>query len=108
MFDNKIDKVKTQGELTLSHHTFTGASGFHFSNLNQSEKAVVYTIGLVILYLMIEKAYHYYKKIVSEHAIEAQNNMLPNYYTSLKFIDCKEFFEDEANFRKMGFKCLDD
>lgn len=57
---------------------------------------------------MIEKAYYYYKKIVSEHAIEAQNNMLPNYYTSLKFIDCKEFLEDEANFRKMGFKCLDD
>jgi|TARA_B110000285_G_C15107497_1_gene608902 hypothetical protein len=34
--------------------------------------------------------------------------MIPNYYTSLKFDDCREFLEDENNFRKMGFKCLDD
>jgi hypothetical protein len=34
--------------------------------------------------------------------------MLPNYYTSLKFGDCREFLEDETNFRKLGFKCLDD
>jgi hypothetical protein len=62
MFDNKIDKVKTQGELTLSHHTFNGASGFKFSQLNQSEKALLYTIGMVIMYLIIEKVYLYYKK----------------------------------------------
>jgi hypothetical protein len=34
--------------------------------------------------------------------------MLPNYYTSLKYIDCKDFLEDEKNYRKLGFKCLDD
>ena len=34
--------------------------------------------------------------------------MLPNYYTSLKFGDCREFLDDEHNFRNLGFKCLDD
>jgi len=34
--------------------------------------------------------------------------MLPNYYVSLKFGDCREFLEDENNFRSLGFKCLDD
>jgi len=107
MFDNKVDAVKTQGELTLSHHTF---QEMHSSkhDINQSEKALIYTIILIAIYLGLERVYYFYYKYVTESHIDSQNNMLPNYYTSLKFGDCREFLEDEANFRNLGFKCLDD
>lgn len=33
---------------------------------------------------------------------------MPNYFNSLKYNDCQEFLEDEEQFRRLGFKCLDD
>lgn len=57
MFDNKIDVIKTQGELPLSHHTFQDMKGQH---INQSEKALLYTCVIVFIYLVLDRAYTYY------------------------------------------------
>lgn len=67
MFDNKIDSIKTQGELPLSHHTI---SGVKFSALSSGDKALLYTVLVVILYLLIEVALYYYHKFTDEHKID--------------------------------------
>lgn len=64
-------------------------------------------MGVVTFYLACDYLYSIYLKF-KDHVLEFQDNMLPNYFTSLKFNDCQEFLEDEEQFRRLGFKCLDD
>lgn len=40
---------------------------------------------LIAFYLIIERLIYFYHKILDERTIDSQNNMLPNYYTSLKY-----------------------
>jgi hypothetical protein len=70
MFDNKIDVIKTQGELTLSHHTFSDLHESKKGN-NSSESALLYTVVLISIYLVIEKLYAFYLKFVTEHTIDS-------------------------------------
>ena len=70
MFDNKIDVIKTQGELTLSHHTF---QEMHNSkhDINSSESALIYTMILIAIYLLLDKLYYIYHKYVTERTIDS-------------------------------------
>lgn len=66
MFDNKIDPVKSQGELTLSHHL---VSAIRWSQLNPSDRALIYAVGLVSLYLAVEYLHGVYLKF-KDHVLE--------------------------------------
>jgi hypothetical protein len=87
MFDNKIDPITTEDELTFSHHTFK-----EMYDMGWTSRALLVLVVLIFLYLVIETIL---ELIEDESKIHAQDNKLPAYFDSLKATDCKEFLEDE-------------
>ena len=71
MFDNKVDNIKSQGELALSHHTFAEMHNNKGSITNSSENALIYTMFIIAFYLMIERLYIIYKKTMEEKTIDS-------------------------------------
>ena len=106
MFGNRIDPIKTQTDVTLSHHTF---ATIKWSKLNDNEKTIVYAIIVLGFYLILDNLHrtflHKHEKQVFE---DDPKSTTPNYYSVLKSAECVQILEDEDNFRKMGFKGLDD
>jgi|APSaa5957512535_1039671.scaffolds.fasta_scaffold331608_1 hypothetical protein len=86
MFGNKIDPIKDQTDLALSHHTF---STIKWSKLNDNEKTIVYAAIIMAIYLILDnfhsKFLHKHKKAVYE---EDPERTTPNYYSVLKSSEC--------------------
>jgi len=97
MFDNKIDKIETQKQMTLSHHVI---STFYPRNL-KGRKMIFWLVGVIVataaLFIILE-IYSVYASRYKKKRIKEQVTSVPNYFESLKRQDCEEFVEDEDYF----------
>ena len=95
MFENKIDPIKTYGEVTLSHHLHSPG----YDHLTWIKAALICSVAIVCLFFWVW----------SGQKTLTQEKMLPNYWSALKVQDCEELLEDETHFRKKGgFAMLDE
>lgn len=105
MFGNQIDPIKNQNDLILSHHTF---SSLKWARFNSNEKLIIYSIFVFGIYLTTDNFYQTFLKRKEKKAFETDpKSTVPKYWSVLKTNECAQIVEDEQNFRKLGFKCMD-
>jgi hypothetical protein len=63
---------------------------------------------IIIVILIVHTLLNKYKHIFGKKIELFQKSELPNYFKALKVNDCEEFLQEEKEFRKIGFKMLDD
>jgi len=105
MFSNQIDPIVNQSDIVLSHHT---PWNLKWSRFNSNEKVIIYSIVIFGAYLTIDNFYHtFLERKEKEAYIENPKRTVPKYYSILKNNECAHIIEDEHNFRKLGFHCVE-
>ena len=79
MFDNKIDKIETQNQMTLSHHLIPTLYLRNLKGRKMIFWIVVVIIATAALFLMLE-AYSFYTSRYTKKKIKAQGSSVPNYF----------------------------
>ena len=103
MFDNQIDKVLTQDQITFSHHNIKDL--FIVSKLSLSQKLLlasfILSVTFTLIYKLKSNLSQWFKN--SKLNINFQKNLLPNYFNALRFNDLEEFIQEEQEYEKFGF-----
>jgi hypothetical protein len=104
MFGNQIGPIKSQNDLVLSHHTL---STLRWSKFNSNEKLIIYAVVVFAIYLVADIVY---ENLLQKHEQKFEKNpksTVPKYWSVLKTNECVQIIEDEENFRKLGFRCME-
>ena len=106
MFDNKIDKIHTQDEIILSHHIPTDVK---WKLLTQDQKLLLFgLIACSVAVLIHEISIKKFKNIFKSDYRSTRHQLMPDYFQALKNHDAEEFIDEEYEFRKLGYKSLEE